>query len=59
MENTSSNKTSILSKSMNIDIYVISTSNQHRTWGSQTETKFSKKEVTGKTFAICSPFYLS
>ena len=41
-EKASLNKTPALSKSMNIDIWVVGTSNQLFIRGSQTETKFSK-----------------
>ena len=38
-----SNKTPALTKSANMDIWVVGTSNQLFMRGSQTETKFSKK----------------
>ena len=43
MEKTSSNKTPALTKRLNIDIWVVGTSNQLFIKGYQTETKFSKK----------------
>ena len=42
MEKTPSNKTAVLSKSMNVDIWVFGTSAQLFITGSYTETKFSK-----------------
>ena len=42
MEKTPSNKTAVLSKSMNVDIWVFGTSVQLFITGSYTETKFSK-----------------
>ena len=59
------NKTKGLTKSMNMNIWVVGTSNQLFIRGSYTKTKFSKiKFVTGKTpfFVIrilYSPFHLS
>ena len=57
-EKAPSNKTPALSESMNMDIWVVSTSNQLFITGSYTETKFSKKKVhTGKTaFFVIDPF---
>ena len=42
MEKTPSNKTAVLSKSMNVDIWLFGTSAQLFITGSYTETKFSK-----------------
>ena len=56
------NKTSALTKSMNMDIWVVGTSNHLFIKGSYTESKFPKKSkaVTGKTqffvtIQFCSP----
>ena len=43
MKKASSNKISALTKSMNMDIWVVGTMNQLFIRGSYTETKFSKK----------------
>ena len=53
-----SNKIPALTKSRNMDIYVVSTSNQLFIRGSSTNTKFSKnKVVAGKTpFFVTGPF---
>ena len=42
-ENAPTNNNSVLTKSMNMDIWVVGPSNQLFIRGSQTETKFSKK----------------
>ena len=42
-EKALSNETSTLSKGMNMDIWIVGTSNQHFITGSYTETKFPKK----------------
>ena len=58
-EKTSSNETPALTESMKMDIWVVRTLNQLFIRGSQTETKFSKKNklVTGKTlFVVIAPF---
>ena len=52
-EKARSNKTPALTKSMNMDIWVVSTSNQLFIRGSETETKFSNKVITDKT-----PFFV-
>ena len=43
-ENAPSNKTPAFTKSMNMDIWVVGTSNQIFIGCSETETKFSKKK---------------
>ena len=60
------NKTLALTKSMNMDIWVVGTANQLFTRGSETGTKFSKKLSSyWKNSVLCdcsilySPFYLS
>ena len=66
-EKASLNKTPVLTKSMNMDIWVVGTWNQLFITGSYTEPKFSKnKGVIGETaFFLCdrsilySPFCLS
>ena len=66
-ENTPSNKTQALTKSVNMCIWEIRVSNQLFTKGSYTEIKFLKTQkhriVSGKTMFFVlifySPFYLS
>ena len=41
-EKAASNKTPVLTKNMNMDIWIVGTSNQHFRRGSYSETKFSK-----------------
>ena len=58
-ENTPSNKTEALRKSMNVYIWAIGTLNQLFIRGSCTQIKFSKNEVVyGKsTFFVIGPFF--
>ena len=52
-ENTPSYKTQALTKSMNLDIYIVGTLDQHFTVGSNSEIKFSKiKVVNCKTLVF-------
>ena len=41
-EKAASNKTPVRTKNMNMDIWIVGTSNQHFRRGSYSETKFSK-----------------
>ena len=65
-EKTATNKTPMLTKGMNMDIWVVGTSYQVFMRGFSTETNFQKnKVVTGRNPFFCdrsilySPFYLS
>ena len=60
-EKTPSNKSPELTKSMNMNIWVVGTSNALSIKGSYSEEKFSKnKEVTGKPpFFVIGPFCTS
>ena len=58
MENTPSNKTEVLTKSLNMRIWGNGTSNQLFVWGSHTPFEFQKnKVVSGKSaFFVIGPF---
>ena len=62
-KNAPSNKTQVIIKSMNMEIWEVGTLNQLFIRGSYTEIKFSKKKkvnkaVSGKTpFFVTAPFY--
>ena len=63
-KNAPSNKTQVITKSMNMEIWEVGTMNQLFIRGYYTEIKFSKKKnknkaVSGKTpFFVTAPFYI-
>ena len=58
MKKIPSNKALTLSKTMNMDIWVVGTLNQLFIRGSKTETKFLKKSSCWQNLVLCNRFNL-